>query len=107
MKLEHLPPDVQRAAKVNDNGEVEWPAASARAAIEALASAGAVILGLDLRDYHEDGRFVEIAWTSFQPTGGSDDSQHSGAAALAALDRPEVAELGLAAASVLVTWDRA
>ena len=107
MKWEDLPPDVQQAAKVDDNGEVEWSAASARAAIEALASAGAVILGLDLRDYREDGRFVEIAWTSFAPTGGSDDPQRSGAAALAALDRPEVAELGLAGASVLVTWERA
>src|SRR4051812_26236185 len=82
--LASLPDNVAGAAHVDDNGEVWWPSDEAERAVHALANAGHVILGLDLREYDAEGRFYEIAWSTFQPT-GDDDVERSRAAALAAL----------------------
>lgn len=47
------------------NGEVSWPIGEAELAINALADAGVVILGLDVRHVDKDGRTQEVAWSSF------------------------------------------
>lgn len=59
-----------------------------------------VILGLDLRDYAEDGSFAEVAWSDFRPT-GTNDVERSMMAARDALARPD--RVGDA---VLITWER-
>jgi len=93
-----LPSDVAEAATIADNGEVLWQVADAGRAVEALTGAGFMVLGLDVRDHDEGGRFVETAWSVFEPT-GSDDVEKSRRAALAALER-----LDVAADEVLITW---
>ena len=93
-----LPDEVVAAATVDSNGEVRWPVDQAPAAISALADAGQVILGLDVRAYEEDGRFIEVAWSSFEPD-GYDDIEHGRDAALVALQRPDPP-----GESILVTW---
>lgn len=99
--LRLLPPGVASAATVDANGEVWWRSADADTAVNALADAGLVILGLDLREYDDDGRFYETAWSAYQPT-GSGDVEAARWAALTALARPE--RTGNA---VLITWQRA
>jgi hypothetical protein len=96
-----LPADVAESAHVDASGEMWWFSEDAERAVNALADAGLVILGLDLRDYDDEGRFFEVAWSAFQPT-GSDDVEEGRAAALAALSRPD--RTGNA---VLVTWQPA
>jgi hypothetical protein len=96
--LVKLPADVAESAHVDTNGEVWWQGQDAERAVDALADAGLVILGLDLRDYGGDSRFFETAWSSYGPT-GSDDVERARVAALAALARPD--RTGNA---VLITW---
>jgi hypothetical protein len=88
--LEHISDQVRRAARDCQNGEIEWPLPLARAAVGALAAASRIILGLDIRDYDAEGRFVEVAWSEFEPgiSGSLPQAvESSRAAALAALDR--------------------
>jgi hypothetical protein len=99
--LASLPPDLAESANVDDNGEVWWRSDAAERAVNALADAGRVILGLDLREYDNDGRFFETAWSAFEPT-GSNDVERGRSAALAALARPD--RTGNA---VLITWQPA
>ncbi len=47
--LSFLPP-----AKCDPNGEVSWPGSQAADVIRALAGAGRLVLGLDIRDYETD-----------------------------------------------------
>ncbi len=96
--LPALPAEVQASARVLDNGEVMWPADYAGSAIDALAEGGFIVLGLDVRDYHDDGRFVECPWSDFRPT-GRDDAARDRQAALDALGRSP-----LPGQWVLVTW---
>jgi hypothetical protein len=93
-----LPPDVAGSARVDDNGEVWWHSADAERAVNALANAGLVILGLDLREYDAEGRFFETAWSALEPT-DANDVELGRSAALAALARPD--RFGNA---VLITW---
>jgi VCBS repeat-containing protein len=93
-----LPTDVIAAATVEANGEVTWPLDDAAAAINALAAAAQVVLGVDVRDYDQTGRFVEVAWSSYEPD-GDDDVERGRHQALAALQRP-----GLPGSSILITW---
>jgi len=65
--LSALANDLQAAARVDPNGEVSWPDATAAAAIKGLAESGAIVLGLDLRYYDANDTFYEIAWSSFEP----------------------------------------
>jgi len=67
--LLRLPPLVAEAATVDENGEVWWTAQYGEAAINALADAGFVILGLDLREYDSAGHFIEVAWSDYRHTG--------------------------------------
>jgi len=96
-----LPALVRSAANVQDNGEVVWPLDHAAEAINALADAGQVVLGLDVRDYDGTGRFIEVAWSSFDPD-GLDDVERGRGHALAALQRP-----GMPGSSILITWQAA
>lgn len=99
--LAALPSEVAQAAHVDDNGEVWWRAEDAERAVNALADAGLIVLGLDLREYDGDGRFSEIAWSDYRPT-GSDDVERGRTAALTALSRAD--RTGNA---VLITWQPA
>lgn len=96
--LTPLPAPVRDAARVLDNGEVMWPVGDAELAIEALAAAGRVVLGTDVRDYQRDGSFFETPWSSFEPD-GVDDAALGCRAALDALRRGP-----LPGDWVLVTW---
>lgn len=93
--LGFLPPDVRSQVKVHPNGEVSWPVDAATAALTELAHAGRVVLGLDVRDYDEDGSFVEVAWSVYD---GSDpvEARDAALATLAANDLP--------GDQVLITW---
>jgi hypothetical protein len=95
-----LPPYVADAASLDGNGAVWWCSKDAERAVNALAGAGLVILGLDLREY-DDGLFIEAAWSVFEPTGTS-DVEAGRSAALPALARPDC--FGNA---VLITWPHA
>lgn len=56
--LSFLPGRLQASARV-DGTEVCWTLQDAPAAIQAIAAAGKVILGLDAREYDPDGTFLE------------------------------------------------
>lgn len=93
-----LPAAVQRAAHTDEHGETTWRIEAAVSAIQALAEAGRVVLGLDVREYAIDGTFTEAAWSSYEPTGNG-DPEAAGAAALEALSREH-----LPGEWILVTW---
>ena len=93
-----LPAPVRDAARVLSNGEVMWPVSDVEVALGALATAGRVVLGTDVRDYRPDGTFIEVAWSSFQPV-GVDDVTGGHQAALDALQRGPIP-----GGWVLVTW---
>jgi len=108
--LQRLPEHVRDAAHVLRNGEVMWRDTDAAAAVEALADAEHVVLGLDVRFYDPDERFVEVAWSVYRldPTRSHDKNVE--AARVAALDKIErIDELALPEPGesrfVLVTWD--
>jgi hypothetical protein len=102
--LSMLPDDVRDAARVRENGEVEWPLADAPRAIDALAGAGRIVLGLDLRSY-PDGGTMEIPWSDFEPKSDDDqDIEEARQAAHAALARDNFAEHRHLAEWVLITW---
>ena len=96
--LTQLPASIQDAARVLGNGEVMWCLADAEDAIKALAEANRIVLGLDIRDYQEDGSFVEVAWSGFEPHGADDVSRGCRAALDSLRSRPVPGDW------VLVTW---
>lgn len=96
--IDGLPSEIQAAARILANGEVMWPASCAADAVRALTAAQEVVLGLDVRDYDSDESFVEIAWSSFEPS-GADDVAGGSEAALSALQRGPLPD-----GWVLVTW---
>ena len=101
-----LPDDVRNRARFRENGEVEWRLADAPRAINALADAGLVVLGLDLRSY-PDGHTMEVAWSGFEPDRDlSVEANVEGVrrAALDALVRDNFAENAEFAEWILVTW---
>lgn len=65
--LSALPVNLQTAARIDTNGEASWLDSDAEAVLHGLADSGAVVLGLDIRFYSGDGRFMEIPWSSFGP----------------------------------------
>lgn len=80
-----------------------WRRVDVGAAIEALAGAGKVVLGLDVRRYLSETRFQEAAWSAYDRTGG-DDVEAARSAALAALARLDGADDLDDYEWVLVTW---
>lgn len=108
--LSALPDDLRAAAVITNGGqEVMWPRVFARAAVNALADDGVVVLGLDLRSDGEgftpSGLSTEIPWSTFRAVDGEHDHVEAARSdALAALDRLR-AEADLDAYRwVLVTW---
>ena len=85
--LSALSHEVRRAARVDANGEVSWPNDYAGAAISELASAGEVVLGLDVRFYDAEGRFYEMPWSSHDPDRSESVAVNADAARIAALAR--------------------
>lgn len=55
-----LPDEIRESARLS-SGEVEWPKDIAEAAIKALADAGFVIVGLDVRSYVDGTREVPMS----------------------------------------------
>lgn len=80
-----------------------WRRADAAAAIRALALAGKVVLGLDVRRYFSDGRFQETAWSDVGSEHGGDPDVgcETALAALARLDDEDDFD---GYEWVLVTW---
>ncbi|CAI9408380.1 hypothetical protein HIDPHFAB_01067 [Nocardioides sp. T2.26MG-1] len=68
---------------------------AAPAVLNELAGAGRVVLGLDIRDYDDDGTFLEVAWSVYD---GADPFEARDAA-LGALAREE-----LPGDWALITW---
>jgi hypothetical protein len=104
--LSALPTDVRESAHVLDNGEVEWRPADARAAINALAATGHVVLGLDLRSY-PDGPTFEVPWSIFKPVQTMDMDANIEAGrqvALNALARDNFTEFADYAEWIRITW---
>lgn len=93
--LSFLPVDLQTGARSASRGEVCWHLSQAPDVVAALAEAGRLILGLDIRDYAADGTFVESPWTSY--TGA--DVGEARDRALEALRQPT-----LPGDWVLITW---
>lgn len=106
-----LPESVRNAAIVLENGEVMWPFEHAEAALIALAHAGHVVLGVDLRSDGPDGTTsrtglaTEVPWGSYEPRASRDpirDARDSAVASLRTLNAGALAAEGYG--WVLVTW---
>ena len=113
-ELTFLPDSLQNSAIwVASGHEVMWPFDDAEAAIEALAAARRVILGLDLRSDGRDvpherltGLATEVPWSSFDPSASITPVEDGRRAAIEAVQRPAIAELVADGYSwVLITWD--
>lgn len=103
-ELTALPQEVRAKARIYDNGEVSWALSHAERAIDALADAGFVILGLDVRWHDDQGHTRETACSDFNPARDVDDSQNveiGRQTALEALWRENTADFG---DWILVTW---
>ena len=90
-----LSDELQARARVDPNGEVAWHVQDAPAVLTELAEAGRVSLGLDLRDYGDDGSFLEVPWSVYEGA----DPVEARDAALRALARAE-----LPGDWALITW---
>ena len=90
-----LSDEVRSQARVDPNGEVSWHVRHTPAVLSELAEAGRVVLGLDVRDYEDDGTFHEIAWSVYNGV----DPVEAREAALGALARDE-----LSGRWALITW---
>lgn len=90
-----LSDELRSKARVDPNGEASWHVRDAPAVLGALADAGRVVLGLDLRDYDDDGTFIEVAWSVYNGA----DPVEARQAALEALARE-----GLPGDWALITW---
>jgi hypothetical protein len=60
-----LSDELRSQGRVDPNGEVSWHVRDAPAVLSELAEADRVVLGLDMRDYDDDGTFLEIAWSVY------------------------------------------
>jgi hypothetical protein len=105
-----LPAGVRAAARIYDNGEISWPIAGAQEAIDSLADAGFLILGLDVRRHDDRGHTWETPWSDFSGTNDYRRSSDGDATALVeksrlhalqALAREDTPEFG---DWILVTW---
>jgi hypothetical protein len=90
-----LSDELRSQARVEANGEVAWHVRDAPAVLSELAEAGRVVLGIDVRDYEEDGSFVEVAWSDYSGA----DPVEAREDALRALARDE-----LPGDWALITW---
>lgn len=84
--LDALSDQLQSSARADVNGEVSWHVQDVPALVSELAEAGRVVLGLDIRDYEDDGTFLEVAWRVYNGA----DPVDARDAALGALARKEL-----------------
>lgn len=61
-----LSDDLRSRARVDTSGEVAWHIQDSPAVLTELADAGRVLLGLDLRDYDDDGSGLEVPWSVYE-----------------------------------------
>lgn len=110
--LSFLPDRLRDDAIRTPNGEVMWHRQIAAEVIQVLAANDRVILGLDLRSDGAGttpaGLATEISWSSFSAErySGPERAEAARDAALAALKRPELAEMA-GYDWVLITWSDA
>ena len=100
--LAALPESVRAVAHVFSNGEVAWPNEQAEAAINALASTGHVVLGLDARTLLPNGGVMEIPISTWERQSGeahADAVEQARRDALAALQSAKSE-----GTHVLITW---
>lgn len=90
-----LSDELRSKARVDPNGEVSWHVRDAPVVLSELAEAGRIVLGLDMRDYDNDGSFLEIAWSVYNGR----DPVEARETALTALAREE-----LPGNWALITW---
>ncbi|HET7066611.1 MAG TPA: hypothetical protein VFI21_03320 [Nocardioides sp.] len=90
-----LSDQLRSRARIEVNEEVSWHVRDAPAVLSELAEAGRVVLGLDIRDYDDDGTFLEVAWSVYN---GADPIEARDAA-LGALARDQ-----LPGDWALITW---
>jgi hypothetical protein len=90
-----LSDELRSRARVDRGGEVLWHVRDAPRVLCELAEAGRVALGLDMREYDDDGTFLETAWSVYNGA----DPVEACEAALAALAREE-----LPGDWALITW---
>ena len=90
-----LSDELRSRARVDPNGEVAWRLQDAPAVLTELAEAGRVTLGLDLRDYDDNGSFFEIPWSVYEGV----DPVEALDVALRALARA-----GISGDWALITW---
>jgi len=90
-----LSDELRTKARVDPNDEVSWHVRDVSGVLEALAEAGRVVLGLDMRDYDDDGTFLETAWSVYKGA----DPVEAREAALAAIARED-----LPGDWALITW---
>lgn len=91
---------VRSAATIEPNGEVLWPFHVARDAINELADAGHVVLGLDAREKNDRGLATEVPISTCERAVTVEAAR---IAALAAFERSEVIS-GWVAPNILITW---
>jgi hypothetical protein len=106
--LTQLSDRLRDAVRIDANTEVSWPLGLAAQAIDELAASGCVLLGLDLRDYDDDGNFVEVAWSAHLGGGsGREEIETARVEALAGVRRALVEASNWNDPWVLVTWKAA
>jgi len=99
--LTRLSSRIREAAIVNPNGEVRWPAEIAFEAINELADAGSVILGLDIWP-DEVGELTEAPLSAYSGGATEADIEPARLHAIEALRR--VPGFGWSNPRILVTW---
>jgi hypothetical protein len=98
MSLSGLPTDLQRAARIDENGEVSWPDDYAASASRHSRRPGTAFSGWTFRFYFGDGTFYEIPWSEADGLQAKTDALD---ARIDELERPAHA----VERRVLVTWE--
>jgi hypothetical protein len=95
-------PEAPRLAAIwLDDGEVMWPFGEADTAVNALADAEHVVLGVDAREANNAGT-AEVPISIYEPS-GQDDIERGRQSALAAILRAETVS-GWTRPHLLLTW---
>jgi hypothetical protein len=98
-----MPPELLRRVRIAANGEVSWPLVDAARAVNALADAGQLVLGLEVEEFDDKGITV-TPWSFFEPDEldrAEANVRRAREAALEALTAPGLADHG---DWVLVDW---
>ena len=99
--LARLPSDLGNRATVVDRGEAVWPRGDAERAVNALADAGLILLGIDYYVRDADGHRMQQNPVSLYEPDGNEDVERSRQRALEALRSWWSTEYGQ---EVVVVW---